>query len=331
MRKITVLVTGADGFIGSHLVEQLLSKKKYKIIALSLYNSFNDIGWLKQVKKNKNLKIIRGNIEDLNYCIKITNKIDIIFHLASLIAIPYSYHAPSSYINTNIIGTFNVMEAALKNKVKRIIHVSTSEVYGTAIYSPIDENHPLQPQSPYSASKISADALVKSYINSFNLPAIIARPFNTYGPRQSARAVIPSIIIQMLNSKKNLNLGSLLPIRDFNYVSDTCEGMILLSGLGNKYNGEVFNIGSGKSISIGELYKLIQMSYFKNIKKKIISDKIRFRPKNSEVYLLKCDNKKILKLGFKNKIDLKIGLKKTIDWFRASDNLKNYDSSIFNI
>ncbi len=331
MRKITVLVTGADGFIGSHLVEQLLSKKKYKIIALSLYNSFNDIGWLKQVKKNKNLKIIRGNIENLNYCIKITNKIDIIFHLASLIAIPYYYHAPSSYINTNIIGTFNVMEAALKNKVKRIIHVSTSEVYGTAIYSPIDENHPLQPQSPYSASKISADALVKSYINSFNLPAIIARPFNTYGPRQSARAVIPSIIIQMLNSKKNLNLGSLLPIRDFNYVSDTCEGMILLSGLGNKYNGEVFNIGSGKSISIGELYKLIQMSYFKNIKKKIISDKIRFRPKNSEVYLLKCDNKKILNLGFKNKIDLKVGLKQTIDWFRVSDNLKNYDSSIFNI
>lgn len=331
MRKITVLVTGADGFIGSHLVEQLLSKKKYKIIALSLYNSFNDIGWLKQVKKNKNLKIIRGNIEDLNYCIKITNKVDIIFHLASLIAIPYSYHSPSSYINTNIIGTFNVMEAALKNKVKRIIHVSTSEVYGTAIYSPIDENHPLQPQSPYSASKISADALVKSYINSFNLPAIIARPFNTYGPRQSARAVIPSIIIQMLNSKKNLNLGSLLPIRDFNYVSDTCEGMILLSGLGNKYNGEVFNIGSGKSISIGELYKLIQMSYFKNIKKNIISDKIRFRPKNSEVYLLKCDNKKILNLGFKNKIDLKVGLKQTIDWFRVSDNLKNYDSSIFNI
>ena len=331
MRKITVLVTGADGFIGSHLVEQLLSKKKYKIIALSLYNSFNDIGWLKQVKKNKNLKIIRGNIEDLNYCIKITNKVDIIFHLASLIAIPYSYHSPSSYINTNIIGTFNVMEAALKNKVKRIIHVSTSEVYGTAIYSPIDENHPLQPQSPYSASKISADALVKSYLTSFNLPAIIARPFNTYGPRQSARAVIPSIIIQMLNSKKNLNLGSLLPIRDFNYVSDTCEGMILLSGLGNKYNGEVFNIGSGKSISIGELYKLIQMSYFKNIKKNIISDKIRFRPKNSEVYLLKCDNKKILNLGFKNKIDLKVGLKQTIDWFRVSDNLKNYDSSIFNI
>jgi NAD dependent epimerase/dehydratase len=331
MSKITVLVTGADGFIGSHLVEQLLSKKKYKVIALSLYNSFNDIGWLKQVKKDKNLKIIRGNIEDLNYCIKITNKIDIIFHLASLIAIPYSYQAPSSYINTNIIGTFNVMEAALKNKVKKIIHVSTSEVYGTAIYSPIDENHPLQPQSPYSASKISADALVKSYINSFNLPAIIARPFNTYGPRQSARAVIPSIIIQMLNSKKNLNLGSLLPKRDFNYVSDTCEGMILLSSLGNKYNGEVFNIGSGKSISIGELYKLIQKSYFKNIKKKIISDKIRFRPKNSEVYLLKCDNKKILKLGFKNKIDLKIGLKKTIDWFRVNDNLKNYDSSIFNI
>lgn len=331
MKKIRVLVTGADGFIGSHLTEQLLLKKKYKVIALSLYNSFNNSGWLDNLKKNRDLTIIHGNVEDINYCINITKNVDLIFHLASLIAIPYSYHAPSSYINTNIIGTYNMMEAALKNKVKRIIHVSTSEVYGTAIYSPIDENHPLQPQSPYSATKVSADAMVKSFVNSFNLPAIIARPFNTYGPRQSARAVIPSIIIQMLNKNKSLKLGDLTPQRDFTFVSDTCEAMIFLSNLSKKFDGEEFNIGSGKCISIKQLLLSIQKNFFKDINKKIISDKIRLRPKKSEVYLLKCNNKKILKLGFKNKINLKQGLRETINWFRSEENQKKYDSEKYNI
>ena len=308
-----------------------MSKKKYKVIALSLYNSFNSSGWLEKLKKNRDLTIMHGNVEDINYCFNITKKVDLIFHLASLIAIPYSYHAPSSYINTNIIGTYNMMEAALKNKVKRIIHVSTSEVYGTAIYSPIDENHPLQPQSPYSATKVSADAMVKSFINSFNLPAIIARPFNTYGPRQSARAVIPSIIIQMLSKKKNLKLGDLTPQRDFTFVSDTCEGMIFLSKLSKNFDGEEFNIGSGKCISVKELYITIQKNFFNNIRKKIISDKMRFRPKNSEVYLLKCNNKKIQKLGFKNKINLREGLRKTINWFRLEENRKKYDPEKYNI
>jgi NAD dependent epimerase/dehydratase len=209
MKNKTVLVTGADGFIGSHLVEMLIDKG-YKVKALALYNSFNNWGWLEDIAKLNEIEVITGDIRDPFFCKKITHDVDIIFHLAALIAIPYSYIAPASYVDTNITGTLNMLQAALDNKVSRIVHTSTSEVYGTALYVPIDEKHPLQPQSPYSASKIGADAMAMSYYNSFNLPLVIARPFNTYGPRQSARAVIPTIISQIAAQKKEISLGDLI-------------------------------------------------------------------------------------------------------------------------
>ena len=221
----TVLVTGADGFIGSHLVEALL-QKEYYVKALSYYNSFNFWGWLEDIK-HPNLEVINGDVRDYNFCLKITEGIDVIYHLAALIAIPYSYVAPDSYIDTNIKGTSNICLAAIKNDVRKVVHTSTSEVYGTALYVPIDENHPLQPQSPYSASKIAADSMAMSYYNAFNLPLVIARPFNTYGPRQSARAIIPTIIIQMAAGKKEIHLGDLSPTRDLNFVKDTCKGFII--------------------------------------------------------------------------------------------------------
>lgn len=324
-----ILVTGADGFIGSHLVEQLA--KKNKVTALSLYNSFNNHGWLENLDNKKNINIISGNIEDENICNEITKNVDIVFHLASLIAIPYSYLAPKSYANTNIIGTLNVCQSVLKNKVKKMIHISTSEVYGTAKYSPIDENHPLQPQSPYSASKISADSIAKSFFNSYNLPLIIARPFNTYGPRQSARAIIPTIISQFLSDKNVIKIGNLKPKRDFTYVKDTCKGLIILGNANKKYNGEEFNIGSGKTISVSELYKLIKDNFFKNSNKKLLIENKRLRPAKSEVFLLKCDNKKIKKLGFKQDYNFIKGLKETINWFKQDNNLNKYKTDTYNI
>ena len=322
------LITGADGFIGSHLVEMLVDKG-YEVLALSQYNSFNYWGWLEDIKCINNIQLISGDIRDPYFCKKIMKDIDVVFHLAALIAIPYSYDAPDSYVDTNIKGTLNICQAARENGNIRVIHTSTSEVYGTAQYVPIDEDHPLQPQSPYSASKIAADAMAMSFYNAFNLPVTIARPFNTYGPRQSARAVIPTIITQIANGVKELRLGDLTPTRDFNYVEDTCRGIIAIAEVENTI-GEVLNIGSNYEISIEDTLNIIKS--LMNIEVKFISDKNRIRPEKSEVYRLFCDNSKIKKLtNFKPQETIQEGLQKTIDWFTKPENLKKYKSDIYNV
>jgi len=323
-----VLVTGADGFIGSHLVEMLHSQG-YKVKALAQYNSFNNWGWLEDVDCKEEIEILTGDIRDPFFCDEICKGVNIIFHLAALIAIPYSYIAPQSYVETNITGTLNICKAALNHKVSRVVHTSTSEVYGTANYVPIDESHPLQAQSPYSASKIGADAMAMSFFNSFELPLIIARPFNTYGPRQSARAFIPTIISQIANNEPQLSLGDTSPTRDLNFVLDTCQGFIELAN-SDKAIGETVNIGSNFEISVGEVASLIKLEMDSNIE--IIVDEQRMRPKKSEVTRLWCDNQKIKKLtGFKPKYDITSGLKETIQWFKSSENLAKYKSDIYNV
>lgn len=324
---MNILITGADGFIGSHLTEYVLNKG-HKVKALSYYNSFNYWGWLEDIK-HINLEVISGDIRDPHFCKTITKEVDIIFHLAALIAIPYSYLAPDSYIDTNVKGTLNICQAALENNVKRVIHTSTSEVYGTALYVPIDEKHPLQPQSPYSASKIGADAIAKSFYNSFKLPLTIARPFNTYGPRQSARAVIPSIITQILNGKKLIELGDTRPTRDFNYVEDTCRGFYAIME-SDKCIGETINIGSNFEISVNDTIRKIVEFTGKDVE--IVLDEKRIRPDKSEVFRLWCDNTKLKNLtGFVPKYIIDDGLKKTIEWFSIAENLEKYKSDIYNV
>ena len=326
MKKI--LVTGADGFIGSHLTE-VLSAKGYKVKALSQHNSFNNWGWLEQINCKNDIEILSGDIRDPNYCKTITKDVEIIFHLAALIAIPYSYLAPDSYIETNIKGTLNICQAAKENGISRLIHTSTSEVYGTAKYVPIDEKHPLQPQSPYSATKIAADAMAMSFYNSFDLPVTIARPFNTYGPRQSARAVIPTIITQIASGKKEIQLGDPSPTRDFNYVEDCCRGFVMLAE-SEKTIGETVNIGSNTEISIGDTFNLIKELMSSDVT--LVNDEQRKRPKKSEVFRLWCDNKKIKELtSYEPKVDIQNGLKKTIDWITKPENLKMYKSEIYNV
>ena len=326
MKKI--LVTGADGFIGSHLTEMLASQG-HKVKALSMYNSFNYWGWLENIELTENIEVVSGDIRDLHFCREITKGVDLIYHLAALIGIPYSYQAPESYVDTNIKGTVNICQAANDNKISRIIHTSTSEVYGTAQYVPIDEKHPLQAQSPYSASKIAADAMAMSYFNAFGLPVTIARPFNTYGPRQSARAIIPTIISQLSSGNEEVQLGDLTPTRDFTYVEDTCRGFLALTD-SDETVGETINIGSNSEISIGELFILIKKLMGKDVE--VHSDKKRIRPKKSEVFRLLCDNKKILSLAdFSPKISLEEGLKRTIDWFMKEENLKLYKTDIYNV
>ena len=323
-----VLVTGADGFIGSHLTEMLVAKG-YSVKALAKYNSFNNWGWLENVNCKKEIEILTGDIRDPHYCKAISKDVEIIFHLAALIAIPFSYLAPDSYVETNIKGTLNICQAAKENGVSRLINTSTSEVYGTAQYVPINENHPLQPQSPYSATKIAADAMAMSFHNSFDLPVTIARPFNTYGPRQSARAIIPTIITQIATGKKKIKLGDTSPTRDFNYVEDICRGFIMLAE-SEKTIGEIVNIGSNTEISVGDILELIKELMSSNVI--FIVDEQRKRPKKSEVFRLWCDNKKINELvGFKSKIDFRSGLKKTIDWITEPENLKTYKSEIYNV
>ena len=327
MSKI-VLITGADGFIGSHLVEQLVSKG-YKVKALSQYSSFNNWGWLEDINYKDDIEVLTGDIRDPHYCKHITKDVDIIFHLAALIAIPYSYVAPDSYVDTNIKGTLNICQAAKENGVQRVIHTSTSEVYGTAQYVPIDEKHPLQPQSPYSATKIAADAMAMSFYNAFDLPVTIARPFNTYGPRQSARAVIPTIITQIANGKKEIKLGDVAPTRDFNYVEDTCRGFIALAE-SDASIGETINIGSNFEISIGDTLNIIKELMQSDVE--FITDNERIRPEKSEVFRLWCDNTKIEKLtGFKPQVDIREGLQKTIDWIIQPENLKSYKAEIYNV
>ena len=323
-----VLVTGADGFIGSHLTEMLFNKGYY-VKALSQYNSFNNWGWLESISCKKEIEILNGDIRDPHFCKSISNDVDIIFHLAALIAIPFSYISPNSYVETNIMGTLNICQAAKENRVSRLIHTSTSEVYGTAKYVPIDENHPLQPQSPYSATKIAADAMAMSFYNSFNLPVTIVRPFNTYGPRQSARAVIPTIITQIASGAKEIKLGDISPTRDFNYVEDCCRAFIMLAEI-DETIGETINVGSNTEISIGDILKLIKELMFSDVT--FINESERNRPEKSEVFRLWCDNKKIIDLiDYKPQTNIQEGLKKTINWITKPENLKNYKYEIFNV
>ncbi len=318
-----VLITGSEGFIGSHIVQRLL-KKKYKVRAFVYYNSFNNIGWLSSLNKDelKKINIHFGDIRDEKNVMAAFKNIDYVIHLAALIGIPYSYNSPKSYIETNILGTYNVLEASLEKKIKRLLVTSTSEVYGSAKKIPIDENHVLQGQSPYAATKIAADKLTESYCKSFDLNATIVRPFNTYGPRQSNRAIIPTIITQILN-KNSLKIGSLTPKRDFNYVENVAETFekILVSA---KLKGEEVNISSGKSISIRDLIYQISRLLKKNIK--INVDKSRIRPNNSEVNNLQGSSKKLDRIIKTKKISLNEGLKKTIDWFKNKENLIKYDT-----
>jgi len=323
-----VLITGADGFIGSHITELLVSEG-YKIKALSQYNSFNYWGWLEDVNCLNEIEVLSGDVRDTHYCKHITKDVDIIFHLAALVAIPYSYHAPDSYVETNIKGSLNIFQAALENGVERVIHTSTSEVYGTAQYVPINEKHPLQAQSPYSASKIGADAMAMSFFNTFDLPVIIARPFNTFGPRQSARAVIPNIIGQIASGAKEIRLGDITPTRDFNYVADTCRGFLALARC-DRAIGETLNIGSNYEISIGDTLNLIRKLMNSDVD--FVLDEQRKRPDKSEVFRLCCDNKKISELAsFKPEYTLRQGLQETIDWFRDPLNLVKYKSDIYNV
>ena len=328
LKNKNVLITGADGFIGSHLIERLV-KEGARVKALSQYNSFNNWGWLEDVDCKDDIEVLCGDVRDSAYVKHISKGIDVIFHLAALIAIPYSYVAPESYVDTNIKGTLNVCQAALDNNIEKVIVTSTSEVYGTARYVPIDEKHPKQPQSPYSATKIGADAIAKSFNNAFDLPVVIARPFNTYGPRQSARAVIPTIIIQIAAGKKQIMLGDTTPTRDFNYVKDTCSGFVALANC-DQAVGEEINIGSNYEISIGDTLSLIKNIMNSDVE--FITAKERIRPKNSEVNRLWCDNSKIRKLtDFKPEYSIERGLKETIEWFLDSENLKKYKADIYNV
>lgn len=333
LSKKKVLVTGADGFIGSHLVECLLNKG-CEVRAFVFYNSFNHRGWLDAVPEDRlaRIEVFAGDIRDPHGVRKAVQGMDVVFHLAALIGIPYSYHSPDTYIDTNIKGTLNIIQAARELGVEKIIHTSTSEVYGTARYVPIDEDHPLQGQSPYSASKIGADQVAFSFYRAFNTPVSIARPFNTYGPRQSARAVIPTIITQIATDNSKIKLGSLNPTRDFNYIKDTVSGFIAIAE-SDLTIGEIINIGSNYEISIGELVKLIADVMGKKIA--VETDSQRFRPENSEVERLCADNSKIMRLttwkpAYGNIEGLKRGLKETIDWFNP-DNLKKYRPGEYNI
>ena len=329
-----ILLTGADGFIGSHLTEALV-RAGHDVKAFVLYNSFNSWGWLDRCAddiKGK-FEVFSGDIRDTNGVREAVKGSDAIIHLAALIAIPYSYHSPETYVDTNIKGTLNILQAAREFDVRRLIHTSTSEVYGTAKFVPITEDHPLQGQSPYSASKIGADQLAHSFFTSFALPVVTVRPFNTYGPRQSARAVIPTIISQIANGKNQIKLGSISPTRDFNYIKDTVDGFIAALESENGL-GEVINLGSNYEVSIGETAEMI--AEVMNAEIKIINDKQRLRPKESEVERLWADNSKAKELfgwepKYGNREGLLKGLGETAKWFLDLKNLDMYKSDIYNL
>ena len=329
-----VLITGAEGFIGSHLTEALV-RRGIDVRAFIMYNSFNSWGWLDHCApdvKDK-FEVFTGDIRDPHGVKQAINGCDAVVHLAALIAIPFSYHSPDTYVDTNIKGTLNVLQACRELDIKRIIHTSTSEVYGTAKFLPITEEHPLKGQSPYSASKIAADQLVYSFFASFDLPIVIARPFNTYGPRQSARAVIPAIITQIANGVRRIKLGAISPTRDFNYVQDTVAAFIAVLN-SEKGLGEVVNFGSNFEISVGDTAHLI--AEVMNAEIQIVTDEIRLRPKNSEVERLWADNTKAKQLfnwqpSYAGIDGFKRGLIETVDWFTQHDNLRGYKSDIYNI
>ena len=329
-----VLITGADGFIGSHLTESLVHAG-YSVRAFVMYNSFNSWGWLDNLPEDikRSIEIFSGDIRDPHGVHEAMRGCDAVLHLAALIAIPYSYHSPDTYIDTNVKGTLNVLQAARQLGVKRIIHTSTSEVYGTARFVPITEEHPLQAQSPYSASKIGADQLAYSFYSSFDLPVVIARPFNTYGPRQSARAVIPTVITQIASGAKQLKLGAITPTRDFSYVQDTVDAFIATL-TSDKGLGEVVNFGSNFEISIADVVRLIAEKM--NAMIDVISDTERIRPVNSEVERLWADNSKVGDLfgwspKYAGRDGLARGLQETINWFTQSENLQHYKSDIYNL
>jgi NAD dependent epimerase/dehydratase len=326
----TVLVTGADGFIGSHLVEKLLNEG-HKVKAFVYYNSFNSWGWLDTLPKDilAKIDIFSGDIRDPNGVRTAVKGVDTIYHLAALIAIPYSYHSPDSYVDTNVKGTLNILQAAKDGGVQRVLVTSTSEVYGTALYVPIDEKHPKQGQSPYSATKIGADAMADSFYRSFNLPVTIVRPFNTYGPRQSARAIIPTVITQLLAGKTEIKLGALHPTRDLLFVKDTVNGFVEIAK-SDKTIGEEINIATQEEISIQNLAQtLIDLI---NPKAKISTDKARLRPEKSEVERLLGSAEKIKSLtNWKPEYNLMQGLSQTIAWFSATENSKNYKADIYNV
>lgn len=332
-RDKKVFVTGADGFIGSHLVESLL-EKGYQVKALVLYNSFNSFGWLDSLSDEtlSKIEVVPGDIRDGNMMKSVTSDCDAILHLAALIGIPFSYDAPESYIDTNIKGTMNVLHAAKENNVSKVVCVSTSEVYGTAQYVPITEEHPLQPQSPYSATKIGAEQIAMSYYNAFDLPVVVLRPFNTFGPRQSARAVIPTVITQIAAGYDEIKLGALSPTRDFNYVDDTVSGMIAAME-SDKVVGEVVNLGTGFDISIDTTVGIIKGLMGSSVK--VVLDEQRLRPEKSEVDRLQASNEKALALldwnpQYVGEEGLGKALAKTIAWFSDEQNISRYKSSIYN-
>lgn len=323
-----VLITGSEGFIGSHLTERLVELGA-NVTALVQYNSFNNWGWIDTLDKKikDSVNVVTGDIREYDGMKRIIKGQDVVFHLAALIAIPYSYLSPMAYVRTNVEGTTNVLEACRDYDVQKIVHTSTSETYGTALYVPIDEKHPMQGQSPYSASKIGADKIAESFYKSFNMPVATIRPFNTYGPRQSARAVIPTIISQILAGKTEIKLGSLMPTRDFNYVKDTAEAFIKIAE-SDKTIGTVINAGSNYEISIGDTVKKIIKIIGKDIK--IICDENRIRPENSEVNRLWSDNTKIKELtDWIPKYSLDEGLKETVEWIR--NNMQYFKTDIYNV
>lgn len=321
------LVTGADGFIGSHLTEALLARG-YRVRALSQYNSFNNWGWLEDVAPSDRLEIVCGDVRDPDFCRHICRGVDVVFHLAALIAIPYSYVAPDSYVDTNIKGTLNMCQAARDCGVERIVVTSTSEVYGTAQYVPIDEKHPRQPQSPYSATKIGADAIAESFYRAFDLPVVIARPFNAYGPRQSARAIIPTIISQIATGKGRLKLGDLSPTRDFNYVTDTAAGFIALAEAPG-IEGRSINIATGTEVTMADTLAAIADIMGADVE--TVVDPERLRPAKSEVNRLCGDNTLITTLtDWRPAHTLEQGLRKTVDWFLQPGNLAKYKPDIYN-
>jgi len=329
-----ILVTGADGFIGSHITEALV-RRGHKVRTFVMYNSFNTWGWLDHSSKEikEQIEIFAGDIRD-PYGVKEAMKgCDVVLHLAALIAIPYSYHSPDTYIDTNIKGTLNIVQAARELGIEKVVHTSTSEVYGTAQFVPITEEHPLQGQSPYSASKIGADQIAMSFYNSFGTPVAIIRPFNTYGPRQSARAVIPTIITQIANGQRKIKLGSVTPTRDFNYINDTVNGFISVAESQNSV-GQVINIGSNYEISIGDTVQLI--AEVMGVEIEIETDEQRLRPEKSEVERLWAANAKAKRLlgwepAYGGRDGFKRGLKETIEWFTCRDNLKKYKADVYNI
>jgi len=323
-----VLVTGADGFIGSFLTEALVAAGA-KVRALAQYNSWNFWGWLEDSPCQKDVEIVTGDIRDAHFCMELARGVDTVFHLAALIPIPYSYKAPGSYVDTNVKGTLYMCQASMANGVRRFIQTSTSEVYGTARYVPIDEQHPLTPQSPYSATKIGSDAIALSFYHAFGFPLVVARPFNTYGPRQSARAVIPSIISQVASGKTEIRLGELASTRDFTFVTDTAQGFLAIAEMEGG-EGEVFHIGSGFEISIGDLVREIGSVMGRELR--VVQEQERKRPEKSEVFRLWCENSKLKqRCGFAPQISLEEGLRRTVEWFQDPRNAARYKEGVYNV